>query len=295
MLQHILFPTDGSPLSERAVPFAATLAVAQGAEVIAVRVVEPIAWIGYEPTGYVSAEVYQDMIDGVESEARYALAATTERLRASGATVRSELLRGTAAFGLLDYEASAKPDLVIMTTHGRTGLARFALGSIADRLVCEGTAPVLLIRPFSLAESSMERALIPLDGSPLAEEALTMVETLAGQPLRRVRLLRVVSTPQERPDAAAYLDHVAQRIGALGLQVEILIETGAPGRAIETAAEDADLVILSTHGRSGFARLRHGSVAEQATRRLSAPTLLIRAGATNPIPKPTAAALVARA
>jgi nucleotide-binding universal stress UspA family protein len=285
MLQTILFPTDGSPLSDRAIPMTAAIAYAQGAEVIVARVVEPLAWIGYEPTGYVSPQVYQDMVDGVEQAASDDLRRIAARLHKASVRVRTAMLRGSAGVTLLDYEREVHPDLVVMATHGRTGLIRFALGSVADLLVREGTAPVLLVRPFTPSESiptepTYETALVPLDGSALAEEALSMVEALAGKPLQRVVLLRAIAEVEERTAAVAYLDQVAQRLAGAKLQTKIRVELDQPAGAIARAAEAVDLVILSTHGRGGLDRIRHGSVADQATRHLLTPTLLVRAGST---------------
>jgi nucleotide-binding universal stress UspA family protein len=166
--------------------------------------------------------------------------------------------------------------LVIMTTHGRTGVTRFALGSTADRLVREGIAPVLLARPFTPSDTALETALVPLDGSAVAEAALSMVEHLALKPLRTVRLLRAISANDERTGAVGYLERAAEPLRTLGLRVQTDVVQGTPARAIAYAAGDADLVILSTHGRGGLDRLRHGSVAEQATRHLATPTLLVR-------------------
>jgi nucleotide-binding universal stress UspA family protein len=271
------------------------MARAHGAEVVAARVVEPLGWIGYEPNGYVSAEVYQDMVEGVERAAHNDLALVADHLHKEGVKVRTEMLHGSAGATLLDFENEVQPDLVIMSTHGRTGLVRFALGSVADKLVREGTAPVMLVRPFTPLESTpsepqLERALVPLDGSALAEEALLMVEALAGRPVRSVVLLRAIGAADERAMAIAYLDQVAQRLAGAGVQTKIRVELDNPARAITQAASEVDVVILSTHGRGGLDRIRHGSIADQATRQLPIPTMLVRAGrsaaarATAPVP-----------
>jgi nucleotide-binding universal stress UspA family protein len=97
MLQSIMFPTDGSALSEHALPFTQTIATAQGAEVVAVRVVEPMPWYGDQEPGYVSSENYDALIEGIESQARDELEAITSRLRHAGLQTRSELLRAALA------------------------------------------------------------------------------------------------------------------------------------------------------------------------------------------------------
>ena len=279
MIQRILVPTDGSELSERALAPAEIMARAHGAEVILLRVVEPFAWIGQGAAeGYVDPETYQKVWDAIEGEARASLEALVASLEKRGIQCRWSLLNGTPGAGLLDMEEQTKPDLVVIASHGRTGLARFALGSVADRLVREGTAPVMVVHSFTSPVTRLETALAPLDGSPTAEAALPMVEQLAGKPLRFVHLLRAVPRAEDSSEAREYLDTIRDRLTRTGLQVATQVRTAEPAAAIEQAAEDADVVILATHGRGGLDRLRHGSVAEQATRQLSVPALLVRAG-----------------
>jgi nucleotide-binding universal stress UspA family protein len=146
--------------------------------------------------------------------------------------------------------------------------------------VREGRAPVLLVRAMSPAVSEATTALVPLDGSPLAEQALPMVETLAGKPIQRVRLLRAIANAEEQSAAMAYLEGISNRLGTRGLQTDLDVRTEDPADAIRNAGAHAHVVILSTHGRGGFDRFRHGSVAERAMRELTTPVLLIRAPAT---------------
>jgi nucleotide-binding universal stress UspA family protein len=158
------------------------------------------------------------------------------------------------------------------------GAARFTLGRVTDRLVREGRPPVLVVRRSSPAAPTLHRALVTLDGSDLAEEALPMVETLAGKPLESVVLLRIVANPQDQGPAMTYLEGVASRLSRLALKVEVVVGVGASTLGIERAARAVDLVILCTHGRGGVDRLRHGSVAEHVVREVDTPALLVRAG-----------------
>jgi nucleotide-binding universal stress UspA family protein len=277
MLQRILVPTDGSPLSESALPLTETFAQAQKSEVILARVIEPPIWFGFEPDIATTGAAYQDVLDAVDQAAQEHLDGLVTRLQAAGLHARGELLRGSPSLMLLDYEKSVEPDLVIMVTHGRSGILRFALGSVADRLVREGTVPVLLVRSLSPTPSTADTALVPLDGSDLAEQALTMVKNLAGKPIHRVRLLRAITTADEWVGASQYLEGLAQELATMGLEVETSIRVGEPAPTIADEAPWADLVIISTHGRSGFDRLRHGSVADRVVHESAIPTLLVRA------------------
>lgn len=274
----ILVPTDGSPESEKALPLAEEIARAQRAEILLVTVIDepPIVAPGY---GATSAEVYEAILRENEAAANAHLAGIAERLAAAGLRVRTAVGRGPPAAALLDWEALENPDLLIMATHGRTGLARFALGSVAERMVREGTAPVLLVRRSSPAPTRARTALVMLDGSGIAEQSLPIVEQLAGRPLEAVILFRAVSDPEDRRAAMHYLDGVRAAIEPTGLGVTCIVEVGDPPRAAMRAAADADLVILCTHGRSGIDRLRHGSVADAVLREIDRPTLLVRARA----------------
>jgi nucleotide-binding universal stress UspA family protein len=118
-----------------------------------------------------------------------------------------------------------------------------------------------------------------LDGSSVAEEVLPVVEALAGKPLTMVRLFRAVRDPKNREAALTYLQGVAARLAGRFTSVETVVEEGEPRHVVERAARDVDLVALCTHGRSGFDRLRHGSVAEFVTHEVDRPALLVRAQA----------------
>lgn len=278
-MQTVLFPTDGSLLSEEALPIALDIASAQGAGIKLVQVVQYLQWVELGPEGYVSADVYQQVMDALDAEAQKNLDTLAGRVRDRGVPVETTLLHGGPALGVLDAETETQADLVVMATHGRTGLARFARGSIADTILREGKVPVLLVRSFATRSPELSSAVVPLDGSELAEEALPIVETLAGKPIRRVRLVRAIADLDERADALIYLAGVEGRLALSGLDVDVMVPIGPAQDAIAEAAGTADLVIMATHGRGGLDRLRHGSVAEHALREVSKPVLMVRAGA----------------
>jgi len=285
-MKQLLVPIDGSELSERAVPYAALLAKAQAASVKLVRVFDPPLWDAITYGGYADPEAYDQIVGTIRDAARTSLERTRGRFAAAGVGVDAELVEAlSAGAALLDAEARPTPDLVVMATHGRQGLARFALGSVADRLVRDGSAPVLLIPAFGDREPRLARALVPLDGSPLAEQALFPLEELARKPLTDVVLLQVLEDEvhEEGRRAASsmevaegYLREIARRLSRLGLMAEVSIAKGEPSEAIRQAADSVDVVIMTTHGRGGFDRWRHGSVAERAARHLPVPRLLIR-------------------
>src|SRR5437588_11968033 len=118
-----------------------------------------------------------------------------------------------------------------MCGHGRTGLARFALGSVAERLLHHGTAPVLLVRPFG-DPVSLAHAVVPLDGSERAEEALRVVAQLARYVVHDVTVLRVIGAAEEGPDAERYLDAVAGRLTQAHLACWRWVAQGDPAATI---------------------------------------------------------------
>lgn len=280
MIERIMLPTDGSPESDLATPIALQLAKAQNAEVLLVQVAKfPTPFVdGYGSEAYVSADLYDQVLQRVREDADSNLKLLQSEFEAAGIRASATRIDAvSAAFSLLAFESEHIPDLVVMASHGRTGLARFALGSIADRMVRIGTAPVLVVRA-SIDHELINSALVMLDGSGVAEEVLPMVESLALRPINRIKLFRAVADPDDRTAALTYLDGVRSRLRSSGLTIESQVDLGDAATLIERAAHDVDLVILCTHGRGGLNRFRHGSVAERVMHEAQKPVLMVRAG-----------------
>jgi nucleotide-binding universal stress UspA family protein len=278
MMQAVLFTTDGSPLSERAFPAAVAVTHAQKARLLLAQVVPYLGWIDIGPEPYLSSDAYQEVVDAMDADAGRNVEKLAEMARSQGIPVEAAVLHGSAAAELVGYEERTRPDLVVMATHGRTGLARFALGSVADTILREGNAPVLLVRSFGEEQRAISRALVPLDGSALAEEALGTLRALAGAPVGEVELCRAIGERHEWPDAIAYLDKIALQLRDTKIKIDSTVSIGEPFEVIAGAARSADIVVMATHGRSGLDRLRHGSIAHRALRELTVPVLLVRSG-----------------
>jgi nucleotide-binding universal stress UspA family protein len=279
MFQQIMVPLDGSELAERALPCAERLGVATGATLHLVHVVElapPLTW-PFAPA-YVPDSIYDDLVAQEIQQAKAYLDKMRERVAAGGVHVRTEQMVGYAAATLLDYERDASIDLVVMCSHGRTGLARFALGSVAEHLLRHGAAPVLLVRPFG-DPVTLEHAVVPLDGSERAEEALRVVDHLARCVVQEVTVLRVVGAAQEGPEAERYLEEVAGRLTQKHLACSRRVAQGDPAETIIEVAGADKLVVMATRGRSGLMRWALGSVADRVAHGGAAAVLLVRAGA----------------
>jgi nucleotide-binding universal stress UspA family protein len=214
---------------------------------------------------------------------------------AAAVSVRKTLVDGLETEGIRKRVQEGRADLVVMATHGRGSLGRFFLGSVADVLVRETLVPVLLVRPRGVAPDplpgpAVANVLVPLDGSPLAEQVLGPAADLARALLAPCTLLRVlapsgIATESASLDAArtaaalVYLETVADPLRGKGLPVRTrAVVAACPARAIlsEARALEGTVIALATHGRSGAPRLVLGSVADQVIRAAPGPVLVYR-------------------
>lgn len=140
MFKRILVPLDGSPLSEAILPQVAELTHALGAEVTLLRVGLAHAFPGVDPKSLVDEEVR------VMQEAEAYLATVAQRFGQEGMTIRTVVRYGQPAAEIIDHVAFEGVDLVAMSTHGRSGLTRLVMGSVAEEVVRKVRVPVLLLR-----------------------------------------------------------------------------------------------------------------------------------------------------
>jgi nucleotide-binding universal stress UspA family protein len=216
------------------------------------------------------------------------------------------VLEGEAATGIAEHALADPPELIVMSTHGRSGPSRLFLGSVADRLVRELHCPFILVRP-STPPAEVElpaaaRVLVPLDGSPLAESVLDEVERLFSPGLATLHLVRAVDPvaafpmgapmplpPMEpelvevrRAAAREYLEGTAWKLRRAGWRVEYKVVTEwRPATAVLSYAEahECDLIAIATRGRGGAQRLFLGSVADKVIRGAATPVLVVNPAA----------------
>lgn len=289
----ILVPLDGSERAERALPVAAQIARATHSTLLLARVIpltssaELLAAEG----AFTAPGVYQELSDGDEHEAAAYLdqQAAPLRKRAVDVLARTSVRSGDVAGCLIDIEREEQVGLVVITTHGRTGLARFALGSVADYLVRKGQAPVLMMRMAASSdqtEARLARAVVPLDGSARAERALAVSLHLAGQVIEQAHMVRVVEHADDADqiaEAHRYLEGVmtywAPIFAERGCDLKARMRVGEPAEQIaQQATVDNAMIVLGTHGRSGAARWALGSVADKLLQGAATPLLLVRTG-----------------
>jgi nucleotide-binding universal stress UspA family protein len=272
MFRNVLVPLDGSELAERVLPLVAHVAPPSALTLHLVRVVDLVprtAFSSYMP--YVD----QNMMNAEMEECAAYLERMRGQLTAQGFQVQTKEFEGEPASTLLDYEGVAQIDLVAMCSHGRTGLARFALGSVAERLIRYGMAPVLLARAFGPV-AVPARTVIPLDGSARSQKVLEILPSVSRDVSSQVTLLRVVPHAEDRPAAVTYLEQVVTRPELAGLQVTTEVEDGDIASVIAAVSGNDSLVLMTTHGRTGLARWALGSVADRITHGSTSAVLLLR-------------------
>ncbi len=148
MYKKLLVPLDGSSFAECAIEH--VVSIAQGCnipEVVLLRVVEPLPSTNLEALGQVGVSTIEKVEDWQKSEAADYITKMVQGLKREGVPVKGEIVTGKAADQILDYANNNHFDLIIMSTHGRSGVARWAFGSVADKVVRASTIPVLTVAP----------------------------------------------------------------------------------------------------------------------------------------------------
>lgn len=324
----LLVPLDGSRLAEMALPHAVRLAQATSSELTLLQVVMP--FVLYDPmgTGIVPSPAAWDAWDEEPARAREYLRGVADVLRKQGVSADTIVLEGEAAAAIVEYTRQhPEVQMIAMATHGRSGIRRWIMGSVAERVLHSTPVPLLMVRAegkvTSVADGPMDPAasavptsssvsahkepryrtiMVPLDGSRFAEQALEEAQVLAAWFDATLLLVSVVS-PIEYVESSAgsgiplwidnaedehaasmirYLSGVAERLRDKGLKVQPEVVPGNPAEEIlhKSEAGRADLIVMSSHGRSGLQSLWMGSVALKVVRAAGVPVLLLRVGET---------------
>lgn len=290
----VLVPLDGSPLAETALGPATQLlgAATTPGTLILARVVE--ASIG--TAAFVLA--YDQAINAAVENANDYLRDLAARPELAGLIVERHTVVATNTVGaLITQEAERRQaELIVMSSHGRGGLALVALGSVATQVARASAVPVLVVRAADTffgprLPTEPFDVLVPLDGSVFAEAALPQAMTMAQAFQGAVRLLMVIppAVPGDiqpphattADEAAAYLRGVARRLESSGIPITTQVAIGEPGETIPALAHKpnvaCDLIVMATHGRSGLRCLLVGSVTEAVMRQTRKPLLIVPA------------------
>lgn len=324
MYSRILVPIDGSDVAMRAVPVAARIARSTGATVMLFEAITPMygpvygsALMTYEAASTLDPE-------RVLKEADEYLTTVAQSPELAGVTVEKVAVEGYPADAILTAIEDHGIELVVMCSHGRTGISRWALGSVAQKVSRQSPVPVFVLRMLrsSPAETPAEsqrplRILVPVDSSEEAETAIApaaaLLLALARQRPAELRLVLVINrlatavgnTPEllvER-DAEGYLSRMAERLrgeydGKLRVTTALATDVDIASAIIATAegsdtdeaspAERSDIIAMATHGRTGFAKWSMGSVTERVLHGTTLPMLIVRPGLGTSQPAKTA-------
>jgi nucleotide-binding universal stress UspA family protein len=271
MLKRILVPLDGSALSARILVHVRRLLVREDVEVTVLGVVH-------------------DADDEREQLQRH-LEQKCSELRLRKARAEALVVAGDPATMILEVARSTRASLIALATHGRSGLARVVRGSVAEQVLRRAPVPVLAANPKALGETQelrFARILLPLDGSELAAEVIPLAAQLALIYGSEILLHYNVELPPPsdavgprdpaptEEDAHALLARFQPRLECASTRR--IVTTGVTASAIldTAAAEAADLIAMTTHGRTGASRLLLGSTAERVLRDATCPLLVKR-------------------
>jgi nucleotide-binding universal stress UspA family protein len=295
MFTHILVPLDGSKLAEAALPSAASLAQTLGAPVTLLHLIEKDA----------PQEVHKDRHLTKADEANDYLQAVAqtafpEKVKVEWHVHTAEI--ENVAASIVQHAEELNPDLIIMCSHGRSGMRDYLFGNIAQQVIGQSDMPVLLLKPTTAQSQTFQvrKIFLPLDDESIHDESLSIAKPLAKVYQAGLYLLTVIPTLGTLSNgkaaagtllpatATAYLDikeenakeHLQEHLNELaqsGLDAEAEIARGDPAPTISEVAErvDADLIILSTHRKTGTAAFWARSVAPNVARRTKMPLLLL--------------------
>ena len=306
MYKRLLVPLDGSELAEVALPYAEELARHLGSEIILINVRTPTENLDKpEHRAYLTK-----MVATTEQNIKKSADLPPgEKVKVASAIVGSPGLLTHPAEQILDYAEKENINLIVMATHGRTGIRRWTLGSTANNVARAFKCPILLIRANTNVPKSvhLNKILVPLDGSMPSEAVLPYIENLASKLKAKVSLLYVVEMlyhyyPYVEPVGyyggagvvkvpyneeemkpwkevgEKYIKSVNDKLTAQGIKTSYEVRTGSAGEEIIEAEEEMhpDMVAMSTHGHSGFGRFDHGSVTDKVLHAGITPLLLVR-------------------
>ena len=258
--RHILVPLDGSTLAEMALPVATQFAN---------QFKTPITLFSVAETSTkASQKAYLDNL--------------ATRWQNGAQPIQTDCQSGPIAATIQLTAVAQNADLIIMSTHGRSGVQRLLLGSVAGQLVQQLTRPVLLLRggEETAVLTQFQKILVTLDGSKYAERVLPYMLPIAQQ-FGSQLLLLTVPQPNAQETLGLKMNHYLESMVDFCQKQGVVAQAHYTGRdpagtVIQLSQqENVDLIMLATHGRGGWQRLLLGSVADDVVRQASCPVFLV--------------------
>jgi nucleotide-binding universal stress UspA family protein len=277
MYTKVVVPLDGSPLAEVALPYAEEIAAKMGSDIVFLTVLLSEDGEGYKNHLQYSKKIMEVTKLQVE---KYRKNGNTHNFKVSAAT-----RTGNPAEGILDFAEKGYPSLIVMATHGRSGLSRWSVGSVADKVVrATSRQPLLLIRAKGShadvrAKRILKKALVPLDGSSISEAVIPFIREIARSLQMELTLIQVMPrTNRTFSNAETYLKDWCKRLGNDGITAGYQVKVGAAADQIIDYANEtaADLVAMSTRGQTALNLWSLGSVAQKVLLGGDSPLLLIK-------------------
>ncbi|MFC2035609.1 universal stress protein [Chloroflexota bacterium] len=303
MYEKIIVPLDGSELATVALPYAEELSSSMGCNIT-------LIYVGV-PTDHHSDHIYRSYISQMAQNTKEFAKKYVKKLENYPTiNVESKFLFGDPAEEIINYAEKIDAHLIIMATHGQSGLKRWAMGSTANKVIRASRQPVWLIRGKRDNSDMREKgilgkALVPLDGSKESEAVIPFIVELASKLKAEIVLLHVLSLghhamaicgegyeyfyfneqqlASDKTTANRYLEKVVTQLKQRGVSAKSQVKFGNVAEEIIQVAADmqADVIAMSTHGRSGIGRWIFGSVAEKILYEGNTPLLLVRSSGAN--------------
>ncbi len=282
MLEHLLLPLDGSALAERVLPHAVSLTEAFGSKLTLLRVVSKRDEVNH--VGFVNPMDWQMR----KTEAESYLKSVQNRLDKVKISSRIEIIEGNAAQQIIEYAQKHDVQLIVMSSHGSSGVSEWNINSTVQKVLWRAQMPVMIIRAYqetaeSLKGLTYQHLLLPLDGSKRAECTLPLAESIAAVQDSKVFLTHVVEephlpcqTPIDEEEQAVidrlieinlkesenYLQQVRDHVNID--RIETIIEKSQkPTSTLHEIVDqkEIDLVLMSAHGFSGDNRWPYGKIS----------------------------------
>ena len=299
MYSRMLIPLDGSKTAEKVLAYARFVAGALKLPIELLAVVDIV-----EMATHISADRARYLDTMIADSVRRSEQYLGEIARAFPNGTKCTVEKGKAEQVIIETAAADKGTLVTMATHGRSGINRWLLGSVTEKVLRGGTNPMLLVRATDEGKTNgganLKSIVVPLDGSELAEGVLPAVAELAKTLKLAVVLFRAYNIPYSayaggegyyainyndlltamRDEAVDYLEKKAEAVRKMGIpEVSCVAKEGfAADEIISLARQSPDnLIAMCTHGRSGVKRWMLGSVTETVVRHSGDPILVLRA------------------
>ncbi len=288
--QRLLVTLDGSPFAEQVLPLATALCLTYNSRLTLVSVLRTRGSFQLLPTT-------QAQMESGRTEKEKYLAEVAGRLSDTRIKVDCAVGAGPVAETINRLAHQLGADLIVMSTHGRSGAQRWLIGSVASKVVQLSTTPIILVRPSFSGEvlaNQFKKLLIPLDGSEFAERVLPYVRSIDPSFESEILLITIPEVPEAvtygvmggavealRDEAEersrTYLGNVAAALGDEGFNVRATVAGSEPAATITKISEeeDVDLIMMATHGLGGLDRVFVGSVAERLVQHTDRPLFLL--------------------